>query len=89
MTFTCAEGTSAAIRNIFQHDSKNGSSAGDYRYNISIHCDGDVKNPINYYGVGKLDDSDEDKGMIQIATNGFCDIVNVEGPNPVNIEGSN
>ena len=89
MTFTCAEGTSAAIRNIFQHDSKNGGGAGDYRYNISIHCDGDVKNPINYYKVYSLDNSDENKRGIQIATNGFCDTVNVEGPNPVNIEGPN
>lgn len=89
MTFTCPKKTSAGIRNVFQKYGDKGGGNGDYRYNISIHCDGDVKNPINYYRVGKLDDSDEDKGMIQIATNGFCDIVNVEGPNPVNIEGSN
>lgn len=89
MTFTCPERTSASIRNVFQEYNDKGGGNGDYRYNVSIHCDGNVKNPINYYRVGSLDNSGEDKRMIQIATNGFCNIVNVEGPNPVSIEGPN
>lgn len=89
MTFTCPEGTSAGIRNVFQKYSDKGGGNGDYRYNVSIHCDGDVKNPINYYKVYSLDNSGEDKRMIQIATNGFCNIGNVEGPNSVSIEGPN
>lgn len=86
ITFVCPEGTSAGIGSVLQKYSDEDSSNGDYRYNISIHCDGNVENPINSYRVGSLDNSGEDKRMIQIATNGFCDIVNIEGPNPVDVE---
>jgi len=81
ITFVCPEGASADIRSVYQNYNNEDSDDDDHRFDISIHCDGNVENPINSYGVGSLDNSGEDKRMIQIATNGFCDIVNVESPN--------
>lgn len=75
ITFVCPEGTSAGIGSVYQKYNNESGDDDDHRFDISIHCDGNVENPINSYGVNG------DERMIWVATNGFCDIVNVESPN--------
>ena len=82
ITLACPKGTSSHIRNIFQERNTEGGGAGDYRYDISIHCPGNVENPvIDYYTLGmETDGPDEAPRAIRIKTNGYCDVTDAGGP---------
>lgn len=82
ITFACPKGTSAGIRNVFQEYNDKGGGNGDSRYDISIHCPGNVENPvIDYYTLRmETDDSDENPRAIRIKTNGYCDVTDAGGP---------